>query len=279
MIKLPMTNRSKLAQEFVETGRLSSVSFIDAHTHMGPMYGVWLPHADLPAMIAFMDKENIESIVSAPHNALFDPLARNNEIVEAMGMYPERVYGYYAVNPNYIELFESELDTFDSTPGFVGFKLLPDYHKYPLTGDKLNKIYEFASDRGVMLLSHTWGHSLYNAPRHLEEVAKKYPNIQFLMGHSAPGETDAAIELAAKYSNVYLELCDTGRLSGVVQKMVQKVGSEKVIFGTDFPWYDPNYMLGSVLFSGIGDDDILNIIRNNALRLIASSKAYRKRSK
>lgn len=274
MITLPMSNRSKLAQEFVETGRLS-VPFIDAHTHMGPMYGVWLPHAELPKMIAFMDKENIESIVSAPHNALFDPLARNNEIVEAMAAYPDRVYGYYAVNPNYIELFAAELDTFDNTPGYVGFKLLPDYHKYPLTGDKLDKIYEFANERGVMLLSHTWGGSLYNAPRQVDEVAKKYPNIRILMGHSAPGETDAAIELATKYPNVYLELCDTGRLSGVIAKMVRKVGSEKVVFGTDFPWYDPNYMLGSVLFSGIGDEDILNIVVNNARRLIAGSRAYR----
>lgn len=275
MMKLPMTNRSKLAQEFVETGRLSSVSFIDAHTHMGPMYGVWLPHADLPAMLAWMEKENIESIISAPHNALFDPLARNNQIVEAMQLRPEKVFGYFTVNPNYIELYESDLDTFDRFPGYVGFKLLPDYHKYPLTGEKLASIYEFANERGLILLSHTWGHSLYNAPHHVEEVAKSYPNTQILMGHSAPGETDAAIELASKYPNVYLELCDTGRLSGMVHKMVQHVGSEKVVFGTDFPWYDPNYMLGSVLFSGIGDEDILNIIRNNALRLIASSKAYR----
>ncbi|WP_232016315.1 amidohydrolase family protein [Paenibacillus baekrokdamisoli] len=270
-----MTNKSKLAEEFMETGRLSSLSIIDMHTHMGPFYGTYLPEADLTTMIQTMDRENIKCIISAPHSALFDPIGGNSEILAAMKQYPDRIYGYYTFNPNYEHDLDRDLASFDQVEGYVGFKFLPDYHKYPLNGEKFTKIYEFANERGLLLLSHTWGHSLYNPPQMVEELACKYPNIKFLLGHSAPGETDYAIEIASRLPNVYLELCDTGRLNGMVQKMVRGASSEKVLFGTDFPWYDPHYMLGSVLFSGIDDQDIQNIIHHNAIRLL-NRKEYTK---
>ncbi|MCQ6562788.1 amidohydrolase family protein [Paenibacillus mendelii] len=263
-----MTNTSHLAQEFVETGRLSSISIIDMHTHMGAFYGTYLPEAKLETMIETMRRENIASIISAPHSALFDPIGGNSEIRSAMKQYPDLIHGYYVVNPHYDHDLDRDLAEFDRVKGYVGFKVLPDYHKYPLTGEKYRRIYEFANERGLLLLSHTWGHSPYNPPQMMGELARQYENIQFLLGHSAPGETDYAIQLAKAQPNVYLELCDTGRLNGMIGKMVREAGSEKVLFGTDFPWYDPHYMLGSVLFSGIGDDDIRNIIHHNAGRLL-----------
>lgn len=267
-VGIKMANPSKLAQEFMETGRLGSLSIIDMHTHMGPFYGTFLPEAGLDRMIRMMDTENIEWIISAPHSALFDPVAGNSEIVQAMAQYPKRIYGYYTFNPNYADELARDLADFARHPGYVGFKLLPDYHKYPLTGDKLTPLYEFANDHGLLLLSHTWGHSSYNPPRMINELARRYPRIKFLMGHSAPGECDQAIALAAELPNVYLELCDTHRLNGIVRKMVRAATSEKVLFGTDMPWYDPHYGLGSVLFSGIGDREIENIMHHNAVRLL-----------
>jgi len=272
-----MTNQSQLASEFVETGRLSSISIIDMHTHMGPFYGTYFPEAQLDTMLMTMDRENIEWIISAPHSALFDPISGNSEIRTVMHDHPDRIYGYYVVNPHYDHDLDQDLAEFDDVKGYVGFKLLPDYHRYPLNGEKFRKIYEFANERGLLLLSHTWGHSAYNPPQMIAELSRKYENIQFLLGHSAPGETDYAIELARTQPNVYLELCDTGRLNGIIGKMVREASSEKVLFGTDFPWYDPHYMLGSVLFSGIGDDDIRNIIHHNAVRLLEGVQKRQKR--
>ncbi|MFC3801421.1 amidohydrolase family protein [Cohnella sp. GCM10012308] len=263
-----MTNPSLLAREFADTGRLDSQPIIDMHTHMGPFYGTYLPEANLDTMIATMDREHIELILSAPHSALFDPVGGNREIRAAMRQYPDRVLGYYVVNPHYDHDLERDLAEFDSVGGYVGFKVLPDYHKYPLTGERYRRIYEFANERGLLLLSHTWGHSPYNPPQMIAELSREYGNMTFLLGHSAPGETDYAIGLAKAQSNVYLELCDTGRLSGMIGKMVREAGAEKVLFGTDFPWYDPHYMLGSVLFSGIGDEEIRHIVYYNAKRLL-----------
>ncbi|MBP1991040.1 amidohydrolase family protein [Paenibacillus eucommiae] len=268
MSRLGMSNKSKLAAEFIETGRLSSISIIDVHTHMGPFHGTYMPETSLEAMIHTMDRENIEWIISSAHSALFDPILGNGETEAAMKQYPDKIYGYFAFNPHYDNDLEERLAHFQQTEGYVGFKFLPDRHLYPLDGDKYTRIYEYAHEHKLMLLSHTWGHSPYNPPGMVEKLAKKYPGITFLLGHSAPGESDYAIQIAKTLPNVYLDLCDTGRLNGIIKKMVQEASSEKVIFGTDLPWYDPHYMLGSVLFSGIDDADMANIIHHNAVRLL-----------
>ena len=49
--------------------------------------------------------------------------------------------------------------------------------------------------------------------------------------------------------------------------MVEEVGADKVLFGTDMPWYDPNYGIGSVLFSRISDEDKIKILYENAKKL------------
>ena len=88
------------------------------------------------------------------------------------------------------------------------------------------------------------------------------------MGHSAPGELDESIAIAKQFDNAYLDICDIHRNGGTVEKMVKAAGSEKVLFGTDLPWYDPNYAIGSVLFAKITDRDRANIFRNNAVRML-----------
>ena len=92
------------------------------------------------------------------------------------------------------------------------------------------------------------------------------------MGHSAPGDLDGAIATAKKHENLYLDICDIHRHSGIIAKMVNSIGSERIVFGTDLPWYDPNYAIGSVLCAAVTDEDKRNIFRNNAIKLLSRSK-------
>lgn len=263
-----MKNPSLLAQEFMEYGRLSSVPIIDMHTHMGSVYSQSIPLPSLPEMIGSMDHSNTQLIVSVPHSALFDPVHGNREIETAMSAYPDRIKGYFAVNPNHCGNLDAELERISQIKGFVGFKFLPDYHQYPLDGPNYRKALEYADDRGMLILTHTWGKSDYNSIQVIKRVVRRYKKLHFIMGHSIQGECDEAIELSRQVPNAYLELCDTYRLNGILEKMVQGASSEKILFGTDLPWYDPHYCLGCILFAKISDTDKTNIIRNNALRLL-----------
>ena len=249
-----MRNRSLLARDYLQNGRLN-VPVIDMHTHMGAVYGTSLPLDSMDDMMALMDRQNIEAICCAPHSALYDPGVGNVELETAMRRYPGRIYGYYSYNPNYEQMFAQGLEKVLYVPGYVGLKFLPSYHRYALDGPAYAQALRFAAEHNKIVLCHTWGDDPYNAPEHARRVMERHPSLTLILGHSAPGECEASIALARDYENVYLDLCDIHRHNGMVDRFVNAVGADKVLFGTDLPWYDPSYCMGSILFSRIKDED------------------------
>lgn len=268
-----MNNPSALAREFLESGRLTSCPIIDTHTHMGPIYGLRLPNSSVDDMVKSMDRHNVEFIITAPHSALFATGTKNSEAEAAMRKYPGRIRGYFCFNPNYPNGISEIEAAFRDHPGYVGFKILPDYHKTRLDGGAYRAVFDYASERGLPVLSHTWGQAMYDGNAYsgipmIRSVLSEYPKLVFIMGHSAQGQCDEAIEVAVKYENAYLELTDTYRINGLLEKMCRRAGSKKVLFGTDLPWYSPAYCLGCILFARITDEEKRDIIRGNILRIL-----------
>jgi len=245
------------------------------HTHMGPEYPLYYPDSDAAGMVKFLDEANVEFIISTPCEDLFIPDAKREEITGAMDRYPGRIKGYYGVFPKADITIESIGDAFIEYPGYAGLKLLPDYHRTNLTDSAYAPFFELADRFNMLVLSHTWGLSMNgetcNSADKVAVILDKYPNIRFLMGHSIQGQIDDAIELAAAYPNAYLDLCDTGRINGVIEKMAKKAGAQKVVFGTDLPMQSTWYILGACLNARIGSEELRLILRENALRILSET--------
>lgn len=245
---------------------------IDMHTHMGLQNCLYYDHHDADGIVRHMDEVGVAFIVCAPVEDLMDGTTRRSLIHDAMRRFPERIKGYYAVNPLLGYSPEGIAEEFASHPGYVGLKFLPDYHRTNLTDDVYRPALEYADRNHMLVLSHTWGVSMNgescNSADKIVAILDRYQNITLLMGHSCQGQVDLAIEIAASYKNAYLDICDTSRLNGVVEKMVRKVGARKVVFGTDVPMQGFSFQLGCVLGARISDEDKKLILRDNALRIL-----------
>ena len=246
---------------------------IDTHTHLGKFYSLHLPNPSIEEMLKSMDRHNVECIYCAPHSALFVSGFGNQEIELNMRKYPDRIKGWFCYNPNFPITLDEVKKGFREYEGYIGFKILPDYHKTRLDSKEYEMIFRYADEHGLPVLSHTWGQAMYDGNVYssidmIRTVAERYQGMQFIMGHSVQGQCDEAIELASENPNAYLELTDTYRINGLIEKMCAKAGSEKVLFGTDLPWYSPAYCLGCILNARISDKEKTDIIRNNALRII-----------
>lgn len=247
---------------------------IDFHTHMGQEYCLYYPKHDADGMVEAMDACNIDFVVSSPCEDLFGGGEVGGEIEEAMRRYPDRFKGYYCVNPVVGYDVADIKRRFRENPGYVGLKFLPDYHRTNLTDPIYAPALEMANEYHMLILSHTWGVSMNgescNSADKVIGVLERYPNITFIMGHSIQGQVDLAIEIAKKYPNAYLDLCDTCRLNGVVEKMVREVGAKQVIWGTDAPMQTHNFQLGCVIGAKITDEEKRLILRDNALRILST---------
>ena len=62
-------------------------------------------------------------------------------------------------------------------------------------------------------------------------------------------------------------------VNGLIEYMVETAGSEKVVFGSDLPWYSQHYHAGAVLFARISDDARHDILHRNAERLLGQHLA------
>ena len=264
-------NPSAFWREFVENGKLNDIGIIDTHTHMDDVYDATMPVHDIDGCVRIMDREGIDSIWCAPHPDLFSVETLNGKIESYMAKYPARVKGYFSFNPNYPEKYADRLHRVLEIENYIGFKFLPVYHNVSLSDERYAPALELAEEHNLIVLSHTWGKTECS-PKEVEGILKRYKNLQFIMGHSSPNELDGAIALARKYDNAYLDLCDIHRHSGIVEKMVERAGSKKVLFGTDFPWYDPNYCIGSVICANISDDEKEDIFYKNARGMLGQIK-------
>lgn len=266
-----MKNPSALAETFLRDGKVDDCPVIDCHAHYGLYQGIYFPKVTPEAMVDTLDRCGVRLIVASSHAALVDADRGNQEMADVIQRFPTRFRGYLGLNPNYPDQLQRQLDRYDELGGFVGLKFLSDYHRYPITGDHYLPALAFAEERGLPILMHTWGGSAYDSPQLVAELAERHPTVRLLMGHSGHGDWEGAINTAREHENVYLELCAAYAVRGVIDAFVNAVGSERVLFGTDLPWFDPHYGIGCVMMARISDDDRHNILHRNAERLFGEA--------
>ena len=265
-----MISESVLAREFWERGRSDSCPIYDMHGHMGPWGGIYFPRETADAMIGTMDECGVRMLVFSHHEALLSPDIGNRSAIEAVRRFPDRLRAYCLVNPNYPDRGWEDLETFDQNADiYVGLKFLPDYHGLPLTHDCYRPSWEYADERALLVLTHTWENSELDGPAVVRRVAEQYPRVRLLLGHSCHGDWNAAVELARDFPNLYLELTAVFDDRGVIEKFATEVGSGRMLFGTDLPWFDPHHAVGVLLSASISDEDRHNICHRNAEALLA----------
>ena len=172
---------------------------------------------------------------------------------------------------NYPELSVDELHRcFSEDKDVKMIKIHPIFTSSSMKDKRMKKIYEFASDRKLVILVHTWlDGDQYGKQDIFADVAKDYPDIKWIMGHSGgPHGSYHAVEIANEIDNIFLDITLSTVPARQIEFFVSEVGSERVIFGTDNPFLDPRPQIGRIGLADISHQDRINIFSANAHRLI-----------
>jgi predicted TIM-barrel fold metal-dependent hydrolase len=68
--------------------------------------------------------------------------------------------------------------------------------------------------------------------------------------------------------NVYFEITLTDVPLGAIEFLVELVGAERVIFGTDCPMRDPTPQFGWLAYAHLSEDDKLKVFGGNMRRIL-----------
>ena len=208
-----------------------------------------------------MDRCGVSHAVLASCLAIeLDTAAGNAATAAAVAAHPGRLSGYLTLNPH--QNPDAEAARWAGDSRFVGIKLHPSLHEYPITGPGYRVVWELAARTGWPVLTHTWTGSAYDDPGMVAAVAERHPEVTFLLGHSGalPYGFDTAIELAERHPNLYLEICGSYFTSRDLERMVRRLGAHRVVYGSDFPFIDLRYSIGRVLYADLPLADRVTVL-------------------
>jgi len=212
--------------------------------------------------LAVMDEAGIEVKVLLPLDlglGLGEPpvdyLTQNRQILSIASQHPDRFIGYFGVDPRREGAVEA-LDRAVNDWGARGLKLHPTTGYYP-DDEVVYPLLEKANELGIPVLCHTgpiFGplKSKYARPLHLDTVAADFPDLTIIAAHLS---FQWWPELAGIGSNKTNLMCDFSgwqlTASGhpdefrrALRGILDAFGAERVMFGTDDPYYHPAFPEG-----------------------------------
>ncbi len=158
--------------------------------------------------------------------------------------------------------------------GARGIKVHPAVQSILPQDPRAMKLYRLCGERGLPVLFHCGpvgvepplGRFLTQV-RHYERPIAKNPGTTFVLGHSGALQMDVAIELSRQYPNVYLEISSQSLTN--VRRLLREVAHDRLLFGSDWPFYHQAIPLAKLLLASEGDEALRRKVQyENAARLL-----------
>lgn len=166
---------------------------------------------------------------------------------------------------------EEELE-FLMQSGIKGIKLHPDTQHFNIDDERLFPVYDYLSGKLPVLMHCGDPRFPYSHPERLKKVLHQFPDLQIIAAHWGGWKM---YETGYEYlhdENCYVDLSSsTMELTPEqIRRYVDGFGSERILFGTDFPLWDPVREVETFLRLPLTDAEKENIAWRNAERLLSS---------
>ena len=115
----------------------------------------------------------------------------------------------------------------------------------------------------------------YALLRHLEEPAAAFPRLPIVLGHGGARDLPDAVELATRHPNLYLGIASLG--ASAIAHLLDTLGPERVVFGSDWPFYPVNTGVAKLLWATRQRPEAREpVLRGNVLRLFDAVEERRR---
>lgn len=258
---------------------------IDFHTHVFPekiaertieklsfVSGGLIPQTNgtLKSLKELMNKDGVDKSVTLA-------IATNEKQQTAVNDYikfceSEDIIPFGSVYPHGESAFE-ELERIKEM-GLKGIKLHPEYQQFYVDDEKMKPLYKKISQLGLIVVFHAGVDFGYPPPYHatperLSKAARwiESPMVCAHWGSAGMGE------------DVLKYLCDTpvyfdtafgyGSMPKITaQRILEKKGVEKMLFGSDAPWHAPSWDVRMIKTLELTPNEEEQIFSGNAVKLL-----------
>ena len=270
------------------TELIPNADLIDAHAHPvhegGPGVGVRAqPRGDIDGMFKLYDGMGVgTSCVASWLGIYVDSRRGGNVTAAAVRSRPGSVIGYATIDPNYVGDVGAEVERVHREPGVLGAKPYFPRNGVPYDDPRYAPWWDYINTHRRFALVHS---SELKGPEprarpdqdfgsQLANLTGEYPDVSFILAHSA-GTYEIVryhANMARDLPNVYFEITLTDVPLGAIELLVEMVGADRVIFGTDCPMRDPRPQFGWLAYARLSEEDKLKVFGGNMRRILDRCK-------
>ncbi len=248
----------------------------DAHLHCPSAAGQVIQWhrvtGDFDDFAAYLTRTGVErgiinNVRSLEAKNSADFIAGNREVVAFSERYKGRFLPSCIVNPLFIEESLREIEECRNQLGMVWMGELCNYISgYEYTNPKFRRLVEHAVKLRMIVHVHTEGDEM-------QYVMDQFPSATLVFAHFGDDkEYDhifRRIDLVAAHPNCYLDTSGYGHdRVGVLEYAVEKIGPDRILFGSDFTINDPATVIARIDNAAITPEQKEKILWRNVEALL-----------
>ena len=226
----------------------------------------------------------IQSVASTPHHveSINRFIAAAISEAESQGQVG-KLTGLGTLHPDHPDLRGAVCDIMSH--GLHGVKLHPDMQKFCIDDPKAYPIYELCAEYDLPILMHMGDPRFdYSHPDRLYRVLTDFPTLTVVAAHMGGwANWDYACERLSDFRNLYVDtsssMATPAKEYGIephvesltpahTAALIRKWGAEKVLFGSDYPMFDPVQEVEHFLRLRLTDDQKEQLAHKTAQRIL-----------
>ncbi len=280
------------AQEGVRISALAGTvedmigAMAEARIEKAVAVNIWVPDqeresflAGLPAGLGEAERRQaVDGFEASAREALMD---FNRWGCRVAAEHPS-IVSYVCVDPTLLpgEAGAAHLRDMAVNEGARGLKLHGPVHSVAMGDERLWPTYEVCREAGLPVIGHSGpdrGGRGFAEPRAFGAALKAFPEVSIVLAHMGGATWTQALEIAESHPNAFFDCCeiiewtrsDNGPSDAELGQLIRDIGPDRVMMGSDFPWYDLDLTVERVMeLPVLSEEEKHGILGANAVRIL-----------
>lgn len=164
--------------------------------------------------------------------------------------------------------------------GARGVKLHCVAQGFNMSDERMWATYRACEELGVAIVSHSGPDhdgAGFAEPRSFAGMLAAFPRLKTVVAHMGGGTWQQCREIAQAYPNAFFDCCEIiewtdspkGPSERELAQLIKDIGTERVMMGSDFPWYDLDHQLERIDdLPLLSEEEKEGIIGRNAVSIL-----------
>ncbi len=239
-------------------------------------------HDRMAALPSDLSESERNRRIDAINTEIAANLRKSNIWACQVGRDHPRLLPYVSIDPSVMTPGENAAHLADlvENHGARGVKLHSVIQGFFMGDPRMWPVYEACMEMDLGIVAHSGSSHVmdqYGDPWAFAPVYERYPDLRLIMAHMGNGSWHQTRLFAEAYPQAMYDVCELmewidigkGPTAEQFARLIRDIGPDRVMFGTDFPWWDPVDCVQRVMdLPLLSREEKEAILGQNAVRLL-----------